>query len=565
MTVAAPGGGTMSKDGAAAPVVAPGAQSEIAVRVTAGPGGAPLPGAQVTLFVTDRAILDLRPLPLTNVSREAAVDLSASIGATTLDARRATRGALNATFEALVRRLALDPFLPLYTRFQPGGGGYTPAWRPGRGGGGYWLPPFRPAASPVDVPDAEYLAGFASQITLFPDRDTIVPGRPWPMPVAAEGVGGAAFAAPLAAPAMAANGALPVGAVAKSAAAPAADAAGGAGGSAAAGAAAAAALRLSADFAVTPLFAVATAGADGRAVFSFKAPPNLGTFEVRAYAAAPPDGEAPTRYGAAAAPVVVRRPLSLVPSAPRVVRAGDFFEAGVVVSTPGATSEQRVSVTASAGMLDGTAGKPVVLQSGAASDTATVPVPAGGQQELRFRFAARAVGNATLRFAATAAVGAGGAGSRDAAAADSLEVTLPVLGRQGEVFVATSFAVRPPNASGAAATAGRAEGLALPRAEAGAGALELLAGVGYLPAVTATFEALARQQAAPYGRPTGALAVAVGILPAMLAQYRGKDAPPKAWLSAAQAGAALSALDDAAGPLNDGDRFGLLPFDPSSG
>jgi len=49
------------------------------------------------------------------------------------------------------------------------------------------------------------------------------------------------------------------------------------------------------------------------------------------------------------------------------------------------------------------------------------------------------VGNATLKFVA---VTGGGADS----ASDALEVTLPVLGRQGDVYIATSFAIRP-NAS----------------------------------------------------------------------------------------------------------------------
>jgi hypothetical protein len=49
------------------------------------------------------------------------------------------------------------------------------------------------------------------------------------------------------------------------------------------------------------------------------------------------------------------------------------------------------------------------------------------------------IGNATLKFVATSDSG-------DGAASDALEVTLPVLGRQGPVFIATSFAIRP-NAS----------------------------------------------------------------------------------------------------------------------
>ena len=49
------------------------------------------------------------------------------------------------------------------------------------------------------------------------------------------------------------------------------------------------------------------------------------------------------------------------------------------------------------------------------------------------------VGNATIRFVASTGAG-------DTAASDALEVVVPVLGRQGSVYVATSFAIRP-NAS----------------------------------------------------------------------------------------------------------------------
>lgn len=171
-------------------------------------------------------------------------------------------------------------------------------------------------------------------------------------------------------------------------------------------------------------------------------------------------------------------------------------KSGVIVSSPGATLPARVTLTGAASLV--TPGAPggvtrsVALASGGVLDTVAVTVEAGGQQEVRFKFTARAVralrglflyielthsaafratdctvaacllvsefagpphpplllthctqnttmqqvGNATLRFVATAGSGA-------AAVRDALEVVLPVLGRQGSVFVATSFALRP--------------------------------------------------------------------------------------------------------------------------
>lgn len=57
------------------------------------------------------------------------------------------------------RRLALDPFLPLATRFQPAGG-YTPVWRAWGGDSRPGTPP----PSPVDVGDEAYLAQHTAQV-----------------------------------------------------------------------------------------------------------------------------------------------------------------------------------------------------------------------------------------------------------------------------------------------------------------------------------------------------------------------------------------------------------------
>jgi len=240
--------------------------------------------------------------------------------------------------------------------------------------------------------------GYTTQITKYPDGSI----RPMGYPRGYTRRGGgmmAGYALPMAAPMaaapVAANALAVTGAVAKRSSAPMAmadgaaqneaeDSAGGGVGSGGAS------VRLQSDFVVTPLFAVVTTGDDGVATLPFKAPSNLGTFVIRAYVASPENGESPTQYGASDSSVVVRRPVSLVPSIPRITRTGDLFEAGVIISAPGSPEVTKVTVTASLVTKNGSA-KAVVLQSGAASDSATVPVAGGGQQELRFKFVARQV------------------------------------------------------------------------------------------------------------------------------------------------------------------------------
>lgn len=96
---------------------------------------------------------------------------------------------------------------------------------------------------------------------------------------------------------------------------------------------------------------------------------------------------------------------------------------------------------------------------------------------MRFRFSAAAIGEAGLRFDVFV-------GDSDAAS-DSASFDVPVLGRQGGVFLATSFALTPSSGSGSgngsAAAAGQVEGLALPAADPGSGSVDLTAGVGNLP------------------------------------------------------------------------------------
>lgn len=95
------------------------------------------------------------------------------------------------------------------------------------------------------------------------------------------------------------------------------------------------------------------------------------------------------------------------------------------------------------------------------------------QMEVRFRFVAAQIGEAGLRFDAYL--------GDSEAPSDSASFDLTVLGRQGEVFVATSFALQGAAGGGTELGGGQVEGLDLPEADPGSGSVDLVAGVGYLP------------------------------------------------------------------------------------
>ncbi|KAF6261957.1 hypothetical protein COO60DRAFT_1458856 [Scenedesmus sp. NREL 46B-D3] len=387
-----------------------------------------VPGAEVTLLVVDKAILDLMPYELQNVSSAMAPDLSTYFSLTDLNALRTSRAAINATFAALRRRLsALDPWLPVDTQVTPGG--FYPL-------ASDESMPMPQQTAAVDVPDAAYLAGYKTPITVLPYL-TCSWGLPCPVPfnprsfgLAAESVASDGAAMPAAAPMMAKSTAATNNAATRSvvAAAPRPGSGGGAGAPPAA--APGAALRLQEAFRVTALFKVVTAGADGSVTVNFR--------RRRAWA----------------------------------------------------------------------------------------------QQEARFDFSAQGLGSQSIRFVATA--------GEDAEVADQVQLDVPVLGKQGPVWIATSFAVRGSNSS---TIANRVEGLALPRAENGSGSVSLVAGVGYLPAIQGSYEALVRQGVASLRDcPSGTSAIALS------------------YLTPYQLNATQQALQIAVKPLTDA-TYGLLPVD----
>jgi uncharacterized protein YfaS (alpha-2-macroglobulin family) len=121
--------------------------------------------------------------------------------------------------------------------------------------------------------------------------------------------------------------------------------------------------------------------AKGHAEATFKLPDSLTTYRVMAVTAAADD-----RFGYAQTRVTASRPLMARPAFPRVIRAGDALEAGIVVSSKGlAKSDVDVEIAAEGLTIGG-------------STKRTVALEAGASEEVRFPITAPRVGKAKVRF-----------------------------------------------------------------------------------------------------------------------------------------------------------------------
>ncbi|GMH44585.1 hypothetical protein BSKO_12537 [Bryopsis sp. KO-2023] len=214
-------------------------------------------------------------------------------------------------------------------------------------------------------------------------------------------------------------------------------------------------VRVLEDFVSTALFETVIAKG-GIATVNFTAPENLGTFNIRAYVAT-----ANEKYGSVERELIVRRAVSLTPSAPRFARVGDEFEAGAVVTVSG-TNPSQANVSIAIELLEGPSLE-IVGES-----QRIVKLGEDGTEEVRFRFKAKQMGEA--KFKITAEIVSQGA-------SDALVINFPVEGLQEAVTVATSFAIDGNSSSQ------WQEGLQLPQAVPGSGAIAIQAGVGRLPAV----------------------------------------------------------------------------------
>jgi uncharacterized protein YfaS (alpha-2-macroglobulin family) len=121
---------------------------------------------------------------------------------------------------------------------------------------------------------------------------------------------------------------------------------------------------------------------DGNAEVKFKLPDNLTTFRVMAVAATKG-----AEFGSGDAKFRVAKPLVMLPSVPRFVRAGDRFEAGVVVHNHTSAAEKAVVGFTGTGItVAGPASQEVELLAGRGT-TVRFPLIAGspGAAVLRFR------------------------------------------------------------------------------------------------------------------------------------------------------------------------------------
>ncbi|KAK9809200.1 hypothetical protein WJX72_011244 [[Myrmecia] bisecta] len=514
-------------------VLAPGDSAAVQVSVQLPKGFSALPGASAiaTVIIVDKAILDQVPYPLPDLSQPLALDLSQSIGSvTSLDSGLIAPFAIQNMTAVNLRRLSLDPWLNPDTTVLPG----SPVYSYGS-----------QSSAAVDTPDAAYLARYVTQLTVFPN--SFNPGV-----LLFEGESGAGGGLARTSTKTQSGVAMPTAALASNAVfaaaaapSPASDSAAGGGGGQSAPTP-----RIQAAFVPTVLVQTVSVDANGMARVNFTAPQKLSTYVVRAYTAT-----STAQYSSSEAQVQVARQISLTPSAPRLVRVGDTFEAGVVV-TLRSTAADSLPVRVDLSGID--AASPIKLSDGGFT-TSGLTINSTSPTEVRFRFVAAAIGSANLTLSVTSQGGA----------ADSLQITIPVEGLQESVRVASSFAVQAvlPNATAAAGPfqGSAQEGLALPAAAPGSGSIDIVAGVGHLPAVKAIAADLAEDQPdrdADY-RATWALATLLGR--SILELYEGQSDAGDAVLTAVNASASAAAThlanltDPTYGLLYSPTQPGFLP------
>ncbi len=120
---------------------------------------------------------------------------------------------------------------------------------------------------------------------------------------------------------------------------------------------------------------------NGRARTTFKLPDSLTTYRVMAVAVAKDD-----RFGYGEKRVVTSRPLMARPAFPRFLRAGDAFEAGVIVATKTPTeSEVTVTIAASGAEVDGETSRKVKVAPKASVEVRfPMKVPRAGKATFAF-------------------------------------------------------------------------------------------------------------------------------------------------------------------------------------
>lgn len=140
-----------------------------------------------------------------------------------------------------------------------------------------------------------------------------------------------------------------------------------------------------ADFRATAFFEPSVLIERGRAKVKFKLPDSLTTYRLMAVVS-----DAGERFGFGEGQVVTSRRLMVRPALPRFFRAGDFVDAGVIVTSKGLPkTDVDVTFEAEGLTIEGETKRRVSIE-------------ASGQAELRFRMRPTHAGNAVLSFRAQA-------------------------------------------------------------------------------------------------------------------------------------------------------------------
>jgi uncharacterized protein YfaS (alpha-2-macroglobulin family) len=124
--------------------------------------------------------------------------------------------------------------------------------------------------------------------------------------------------------------------------------------------------------------------AQGHAAVEFELPDNLSTFRLMVVAVSADD-----RYGVGSTRFQVNEPLMLRPALPRALRAGDRFEASVIVNArdPAAAGDVNVGLAVTGATLEGAASQRIQLAPGVSKE-ARFTLLAAVPGEVRFDFTA---------------------------------------------------------------------------------------------------------------------------------------------------------------------------------
>eukprot|EP01025_Chloroclados_australasicus_P038747 TRINITY_DN4003_c0_g1_i3.p1 TRINITY_DN4003_c0_g1~~TRINITY_DN4003_c0_g1_i3.p1 ORF type:complete len:1608 (-),score=204.52 TRINITY_DN4003_c0_g1_i3:1221-5876(-) len=345
---------------------------------------------EVTVFIVDRAILDLVPTPFVDIASPFEIP-SISDGDDTfkwIDFGPTFKGsAIPEIMEAAMRRMELDPFLDLERMMKT-----------------------RAYPAPMDLSDEEYLSQFYIALTKQIGRDRVPE-------ITVDFAQLAIFAGSQDALPGLAPGASQIGLDAEQES------------------------RLEKisegvksklmRFAATPVYGVLRTEDDGKAVLAFTAPVALSRYNIRAYATG---GGEPPRFGKVEFDFIVRRPVSTTAAVPRQVRTSDEFEAGVIITISADAGlyqiGQLVSINLSINITNPEDGTAVLVEPEGAQTEVAVEV--GDPLEVRFPVLAKVIGQVKIAFLAT---------DPNTGATDFSRVTIPVNAPALPVTLIDSFSI----------------------------------------------------------------------------------------------------------------------------